>query len=273
MNTINLLKDLLKKENIHLAGVIPAAELSIINPRLMPESIDIKCCIVFLVPYKTDDEPEGDNEISLYARSMDYHIYFSRLYERLLPALDKTFYGEHFFGFADRSPVNEKLAAAKAGLGVIGRNSLLINEEYGSYVFIGSVLSTLEVEASVAKISSCKSCLECMRACPVKAITENGIRPELCLSHLSQKKTLSQEQLLLLRKNKIVWGCDICQTVCPLNKDTKTTQDNFFKNNRIDSIDEEAIRDMPDEVFGNYAFCWRGKNVILRNLNNIKKSV
>jgi epoxyqueuosine reductase QueG len=188
--------------------------MTVINARLMPDA-EIKSCIVFLVPYRTEYMIRDNYGISLYARSQDYHRFFGELYGRILPFLEALFPGEKFFGFADHSPVNEKLAAAKAGLGRIGRNSLLINEKYGSYVFIGSLLTTLPLPAAVREIKGCDNCGVCADFCPVKAIGGKGIAAEKCLSHISQKKSKNENELALLRKNNIVWGCDICQTDAP----------------------------------------------------------
>lgn len=265
------IKEIFQNEKIEYIGVIPADEMTVINERLLPD-FDIKSCIVFLVPYKTDYEIKDNYGISLYARSQDYHFYFTELYSRIIPRLSELFPNEKFFGFADHSPVNEKLAAAKAGLGCIGRNSLLINEKYGSFVFIGSLLTTLPLPATENEIKGCMNCGNCVRCCPVQAIAEKGIVKEKCLSYLSQKKNKNENELLILRKNNTVWGCDICQIQCPMNKNKALSDIEYFKQNRLNNVSEELINRMPDEVFKKYPFSWRGKNTILQNLKNLQKN-
>jgi epoxyqueuosine reductase len=265
---MNKIKNIFFHEKIEYIGVIPASEMTVINARLMPDA-DIKSCIAFLVPYKTDDTIRDNCGISVYARSLDYHTFFSELYSRIIPQLSMLFPEEIFFGFADHSPVNEKLAAAKAGLGCIGRNSLLINEKYGSFVFIGSILTTLSLPADIHDIEACDNCGLCVSCCPVHAIGERGIIPEKCLSYISQKKNKNENELHLLRKNNTVWGCDICQNRCPMNSKKKMSDIDYFKKNKLDNVTEELISSMPDEVFRKYAFAWRGKNTILQNLRNI----
>jgi len=262
------IREIFLSENIEYVGVIPASEMTVIRERLLPDA-EIKSCIVFLAPYKTDYEVKDHYGVSLYARSQDYHIYFSALYGRIIPRLSVLFPNEQFFGFADHSPVNEKLAAAKAGLGRIGRNSLLINEKYGSFVFIGSLLTTLPLPAAAREIQGCDNCEICVQSCPVQAIAEKGIVREKCLSALTQKKNKNENEWSIIKKHGAVWGCDVCQNVCPMNQNKARSKIDFFAQNRLDDISEALLVRMPDEVFKKYPFSWRGKETILQNLKNL----
>ncbi|OGO89467.1 MAG: hypothetical protein A2Y15_05780 [Clostridiales bacterium GWF2_36_10] len=253
-------------EQITQVGYISAKDMTIINPHILPEGVEIKSCIVFLVSYYYEDIIIDNLGVSIYARAKDYHIYFNNLYERILPILENICKRERFFGFADHSPINEKLAAARAGLGVIGKNFLLINKEYGSFVFIGSLLTTLALPEFVFEISPCTGCNLCVNSCPTGAITEKGINRERCLSHISQKKIKSDDELQLLKDNKTVWGCDICQNACPLNKNTKSTEIEFFKTDCLNNFSKCLIESMSEKRFRTYPFSWRGKEVILKNI-------
>jgi epoxyqueuosine reductase len=265
---VDKIKNVFSNEGIKHVGAIPGSDMNIINHHLLPKDAEIKSCIVFLVPYKTEDEVLDSYCVSAYARAMDYHSYFNKLYERIIPILENIFTGEQFFGFADHSPVNEKLAAATAGIGIIGRNSLLINSEYGSFVFIGSLLTTLSLPVQSSGIQVCSSCSRCVDACPAGAISEKGIIAERCLSSISQKKNKTPDELLLLKNNKTVWGCDICQNVCPLNSGKALTEIQYFHINRLNNITEELIETMSDDVFNTYPFSWRGKVNIINNIKN-----
>ena len=269
---IDFIKKVFTNQRINQVGILSAINLTIINPSLLPKDTVINSCIVFLVPYNVHEEVQDSLGVSVYARIRDYHIYFRELFERIIPALEARFPGERFFGYADHSPINEKLAAASAGLGVIGRNSLLINAEYGSYIFIGELLTTLSLLSCPQAIRSCGGCGLCLKTCPTKAIGQKGIIREQCLSHISQKRTVSEEELSLLRKSKIVWGCDFCQSVCPMNKGKNPAIDSYFTNKRLSNITEELITDMPEQVINTYPFAWRGRDVILRNIRNIGKT-
>ena len=120
-----------------------------------------------------------------------------------------AFFPENSFSaFVDNSPIPEVKTAALAGLGVVGENGLLITEEFGSWVFIGEIVTDLFIECEEREIKSCIKCGKCKKVCPAK---------NECLSAVSQKKgELSSEEERLLKENNIVWGCDICQEVCPL---------------------------------------------------------
>ncbi len=258
------MKNIFAAENITEYSSIPFNKEVVINPRLLPNT-DINSITVFLVPYRTSNIPADNYGVSAYARVKDYHKYMNELFKRIVPALKEKF-GVDFYGFSDHSPLNEKLCAAQGGLGVIGKNSLLINKKYGSYVFIGVLLSSLKVSSSTAVPKGCIGCNECTKHCPAAAINDRGINPKACLSALSQKKSITEEELHLLSKAGVCWGCDICQKVCPLNKKAVFSDIEYFNENYLGIISPKIVSDMSDEEYGCYPFSWRKKDVILRNM-------
>ncbi len=260
------MKKIFKSENITEYAVIPFDESLVINPRLMPKE-KINSIVVFLVPYKSECVPKDNYGISAYARVKDYHSYMKTLFGALVPKLSQKF-GANFYGFADHSPVNEKLCAAYGGLGVIGKNSLLINEKYGSFVFIGVCLTPLKTENKAKDILSCINCGKCTLCCPGQAITEMGIIGEKCLSGLSQKKKLTEEEQKKVTEAGLCWGCDVCQNVCPMNEKALFSPIDYFTDTYLDSISPELIESMNDEEYSMYAFSWRKKEVILRNMHS-----
>lgn len=259
------IKSVLNSEGILRVGMIDIADCDIINERILPNGIN--SAVIFIIPYRSQTEIANDG-FSEYARVYDYHTFCKHLYERILDKLSENS-GYKFYGFCDHSPVNEKLAAAKCGLGVIGRNSLFIDETYGSYVFIGSILTDAKNAQTTHEISFCEDCGKCIAACPNSAIIEKGIDRFKCLSGISQKKSKTTEEKELLKAHNIVWGCDICQNVCPHNKSAKISPIPYFKETRIPKIDKEFVLSLSDDDFKKYAFAYKGRKLVLDNIDFI----
>lgn len=261
------MESIFKSENITEYGQIPFDKSLILNERLMPHE-DIKSITVFLAPYFTGNTPDDNYGISAYARVKDYHGYMKGLFERIIPKLEEK-YQTKFYGFSDHSPLNEKLCAAMSGLGVIGNNSLLINKKYGSYVFIGILLSSLSSKNYPQEIMRCMNCGRCESACPGDAIKNGIISQEKCLSAISQKKNINEDEKKFISIHNVCWGCDKCQQVCPMNKNVQTTPIKYFEEHYLKNASPAIIEAMTDEEFNAYAFAWRKKQVILRNMHSI----
>ncbi len=265
-----MLRSFFENENIEFYGVLPFSACRLRRADLIERrglcAEDIRSAVIFLIPYYVDGEK---GNISLYARSGDYHFYSDGLFEKILPLLRARFGGE-FIGFADKSPIEETVAAATAGLGVIGDNGMLINEKYGSFVFIGEVLSTVAPEdlgfsGGIASAGGCLHCGACKRACPARS------RGGECLSALTQKKgALTEDEEAYIREYGSAWGCDLCQLSCPMTRRAIAggvqTPIGFFRENRISHLTEELLSGMSKEEFRFRAFSWRGKQTLLRNL-------
>lgn len=262
------IRAILAKEGITQVGFLPFREALVINPRLVPPGAE--SVILLLAPYDCG-EPFSDG-VSAYAHIDDYHRFFVELYARLCPALEKAFPGAKFWGFADHSPIHEKDASAKAGLGVLGCSSLLINPVYGSYVFIGSLLTDLAIPCQAQEVSYCSRCGACKAACPVGAVTDAGILADRCLSALSQKKRLTDEEKHLLAAHGVAWGCDRCQTACPYNQKRAYTSLPFFLAHRHGAYTAAEVEAMDDETFSRHAFSWRGRERIIENLRGLEQT-
>lgn len=262
------IRAILAKEGITQVGFLPFREALVINPRLVPPGAE--SVILLLAPYDCG-EPFSDG-VSAYAHIDDYHRFFVELYARLCPALEKAFPGAKFWGFADHSPIHEKDASAKAGLGVLGCSSLLINPVYGSYVFIGSLLTDLAISCQAQEVSYCSRCGACKAACPVGAVTDAGILADRCLSALSQKKRMTDEEKRLLAAHGVAWGCDRCQTACPYNQKRAYTSLPFFLAHRHGAYTAAEVEAMDDETFSRHAFSWRGRERIIENLRGLEQT-
>ena len=226
-----------------------------------------KCAVCCLFPYYSDDGKDAN--LSMYARGIDYHILAKEKLNALLSPFTDSFEVRVDIGPADNVEV-----AYKSGLGAIGKNRLLINENLGSYFFIGYALADFEIEPDSPVSGTCLSCNKCINACIGGALTDSGFDLNKCASHISQKKgELSENELAILKKSPLIWGCDICQSVCPMNNKPLYSMEEFTKN-RISSLKKEDLEGLTNkefaEKYGNYAFSWRGKAVLLRNME-IKK--
>ncbi len=264
------IKSELEKLNIELVSSIPLSECEITRPYLLEKKgIRDGSVIIFAVPYLAESKDKKSN-ISAYAISRDYHLFFASLFENLLNKLKDKYPDNNFAGFTDHSPINEIKAAAKSGLGVIGKNHLLITEKYSSFVFIGEIITDAILGSYAQEIEYCHNCGHCASACPV------GMDIERCLSSITQKKSeLNEEEISLIKKHGCAWGCDICQKACPytlkaINNGTIYTDVDFFKNERTPFLTSEIIEEMNDEEFKARAYSWRGKKVIKRNLEIIE---
>ena len=259
---IKEITQILENNDIERIGIINIDECEVINQRIMPEWA--KSAIIFCIPYRAESDAPNDG-FSEYARVYDYHNFSKNLYKTITNQLNDSF-NFNFEGFCDHSPINEKLAAAKCGLGFIGRNSLFFDNIYGSYVFLGSIITDYICDIKPCEIKTCDNCGLCIEKCPGKSIVERGINRDICLSAISQKKRKTSEEYEILKKHNIVWGCDICQSVCPHNKAAKIKPLPYFKETRIANINKEFIMSLSDEEFNKYAFSYKGRQIVLNNM-------
>ena len=231
----------------------------------LPENA--KSIIVFLFPYFTG-EFEKKN-ISKYAMITDYHLVANEYLKKFCEIFTEKFPENKFESFVDNSPLREVSCGAAAGLGVIGKNGLLINKEFGSYIFLGEIVTDLDLEIENSEIKSCINCGKCLESCPNKALQENSsIKTEICRSFITQKKgelsLWEQEEII---KGGLIWGCDICNDVCPMNKNCKITPIPEFIQSAIPFLDKENIL----ALLKTRAYNYRGEKTILRNYNLINQ--
>ncbi len=229
-----------------------------------------KTAFVCLFPYFSGYE---DGNLSVYAYSTDYHIVTRRKLKQICEFLFSAgaSYAE---GFADIGPSVDKNLAYAAGLGFYGRNTLMINPRLGSYFFIGYVLTDLPLEPDSPLEQGCAGCERCVEACPGGALN-GGFDITRCASAVNQKKgELSDEEAELVRRAGYAFGCDICQRVCPHNQNPPPPMPEFLEN-RIFNLTEDMFSGVSNrefkEKYGSYAFAWRGKNVLLRNIRILNK--
>jgi len=251
-----------------------AVSLSALAPRMSAAALrraeyelpGVGSLLVGVFPYFTDFLP-GD--IALYARGLDYHTVLRNRLTAAATQMSRDNPGKAFKVYVDTSPYPEVPAALLAGLGELGRHGLLITPRHGSLVFVGVIATTVAFH-SKAQLRFCHSCGRCVRACPVGALTENGLERERCLSELTQLRgALTAAQEAAIARNGMVWGCDVCQKACPKNRDLPVTQLPELRNDlirRFPPEDAALTQRAFKEKYADRAFSWRGVGPLRRNV-------
>jgi len=167
----------------------------------------------------TEGKGPHQGRIARYARGDDYHVVIKKRLHRLCDELTKIFPGETFRACVDTAPVLEREHAQRAGLGAVGKHTLLIDPGVGSYLFLGEVITTLPLAPSTpAEIDPCGSCTRCIDACPTDAITPWSVDATRCISYLTIEHRTAIDEGYHEAMGDWIFGCDICQEVCPHNQ-------------------------------------------------------
>jgi epoxyqueuosine reductase len=192
-----------------------------IEERLDPSRIlpSAKTVVVVLANYYREqpDHEIRQGKIARYAGGRDYHKVLRGDLNRFRKSIEESFAGVEVWCEVDTGPVLERYWAEKAGVGWIGKNTLLINKGYGSWCFIGILLVSLEIVPDMPHPFHCGTCTRCLEACPTRAILEPGVLDSnRCISYwtIEHRGDLPQEADL----HGWIFGCDDCQTVCPWNR-------------------------------------------------------
>ena len=250
-----------------------------IDPKLLLESV--KSIIVVGISYNTGYKTEINNNDTLYGKlssisyGEDYHNIVNEKLDLLATKIEESGVIFEWRKFVDTGPLLDKAIALKAGIGWQGKNTLIINEKYGSKISIGYLLTDIEmtefeVSNSNAQKVDCGECNICINACPTKALKgDYTMDSKKCVSYLTQTK----EEIPYELRSKMglqVYGCDICQLVCPHNKSVYLTEDkSYLPEKTLGLVDIEELFNMSksefQEKYGNMTGAWRGKNVLLRN--------
>ena len=232
-----------------------------------------KSAIVCLFPYYV--EHNGPSNLSRYTWGTDYHLVINEYLEKLTEKLQKMNTSAQFSIHCDTSPLADRYMAYLAGLGFYGKNNCFISPKWGSYVMIGTILTTLELEPNTPLAQSCIGCNRCITACLGQCLGHDEFKYDTCKSYLTQKKgDLTNEEETIIRKTPLVFGCDVCQEVCPHNQSIPATPIPEFQ--RIEPyIDINELETLTNKEFkakyGNRAFSWRGKKILMRNQNIIEE--
>ena len=260
------LSEILQKNHIDCFAALPLSACRVTKPYLLERAgITSGSAVILAVPYFTPACASPERNLSAYAVGRNYHAFFDALFEELLPLLKERYPEHRFAGFADHSPIAEIEAASRAGLGVIGKNGLLLTERYSSYVFLGELLTDAPLPYTLVEPRFCESCGLCQKICPMEKIGT-------CLSALTQKKgALDEAEIVALRRYGSCWGCDLCQEVCPhtvraIQSGSIYTPIPYFHENNIPRLNLAILDAMEEDEFQKRAYSWRKRETIRRNL-------
>ncbi len=210
-----------------------------------PHSIDVHS--------QQEAEPRG--WISRYAWGQDYHEVLRQKLKSLASSLPERFTEPHESRiYADTGPLHERVFARHAGLGWIGKNTLLLNSKLGSWFFLGVILTTLDIPSSLGPAQPpppdlCGSCTKCIDACPTDAFVEPYVMDaRLCISYLTIEHRTSIPENLREPMGLHVFGCDICQDVCPWNRRAPVTRSEEFQPRIFPRQKETHSTEMPTSV-------------------------
>ena len=178
-------------------------------------------------PYSTEESDASRAGIARYAWGDDYHDVIGRRLDALVgwmrEASPEAFDAR---AYVDTGPVQERVYAQHAGIGWIGKNTCVINPQLGSWIFLGEILCSLPLDPDVPSYDQCGTCTLCLEACPTRAIVAPGqLDSTRCISYLTIEHRGELPEPMVNAIGSHVYGCDICQEVCPWNQLAPTASD------------------------------------------------
>ncbi len=229
----------------------------------MPEAKSIVCIgLSYNTVYKPINDGRLRGKISSGAVGTDYHIIIKEKLERLRAELIPS---HNAMIFTDTGPLSDRAVAERCALGIRGRNGSIINKDIGGMFFIGYMLTDADFTAghkNTAYADMCGECDKCVKACPNSALDDGRCEHTKCISYITQKKgALTYDEYSAMGCS--IYGCDVCQRVCPHNAVYKEGESEYA------CPDIEKLLDMTEKEFmntyGRTAAGWRGRSVIKRN--------
>ncbi|WP_313962897.1 tRNA epoxyqueuosine(34) reductase QueG [uncultured Streptococcus sp.] len=243
-----------------------------IKPKLSLASAKTIISIAVAYPHKLKQQPQKTaykrGKFTPNSWGLDYHYVLQDKLDRLAKGIEELTADFEYKGMVDTGALVDTAVARRAGIGFIGKNGLVISKEFGSYMFLGELITNLDIEPDQPVDYDCGDCNRCVTACPTSCLIGDGtMNAKRCLSFQTQDKGIMD---LEFRKNikTVIYGCDICQICCPYNKG--------LDNPLATDIDPELAHPelLPflelsngqfKEKFGHIAGSWRGKNILQRN--------
>ncbi len=221
-----------------------------LDPRLLVEGS--KSVISLSYNYFPEEKLQNENfKIAKYAYGEDYHEVIKEKLRNLVAELQEEIGEFSFRVFVDSAPVLEKAWAKKSGIGWVGKNSNLITKKYGSFYFLAEIICDLDLVEDSPVTDHCGSCTKCIDACPTQAIiSDKIIDGSKCISYATIEL---KDQIPDFFKDKMddwMFGCDVCQDVCPWNRfSAPTLEEKFQPNSQLKNFTKQEWKDITQEVF------------------------
>lgn len=221
-----------------------------LDPSLLVEGAKSIICVA-LNYYPSLHQPHSHPQFAYYAYGKDYHDIMREMMRRLLESINRIT-PVNGRVFCDTAPILERYWAVQAGIGFIGRNTQLIIPGKGSYFFLGEIICDLELPASATvRDNRCGSCNRCIQSCPTKALCQPfTLDSQLCISYQTIENRGEIPANIANKLQNQVYGCDICQKICPWNRfasPNKTPQ--FSPSSDFLSLDKEKLQTLTPEFF------------------------
>lgn len=246
-----------------------------LNPTLLVD--DAKSVISLLLNYYPSEIQNTDSyKISKYAYGQDYHFVIKEKLQELLQTIQTEIGAVSGRAFVDSAPVLDKAWAAKSGLGWIGKNSNLLTQQVGSFYFIAELIVDLDLEYDYATTDHCGTCTACIDACPTEAIVSPYVVDgSKCISYFTIELKENIPQEMKGKMDDWIFGCDVCQDVCPWNRFSKSNNEPLFNPNPellyMTKKDwEEITEDTFKKVFKNSAVKRTKLDGLKRNIKFLK---
>ena len=241
-----------------------------LDPRLLVDNA--KTMIVFAANYYNPvNNLDNTFHFARYALGSDYHEIIKQKLKHIINDLNEKF-GINGRAFVDTAPILERYWAEKSGIGWIGKNCNLITRDYGSYVFLSEIIIDYELEYDKKHDDFCGRCTKCLNSCPTDAfVDEKVLDSNKCISYLTIEKRddFSQKESEMI--GNAIYGCDICQEVCPWNKFAKETQIEEFK--ARDLITEKSKTDWLNLDQESYQKAFKNSAVKRAKYSGIKRNI
>ena len=243
-----------------------------IKPKLSLASAKTIISIAVAYPHKLKQQPQKTaykrGKFTPNSWGLDYHYVLQDKLDRLAKGIEELTADFEYKGMVDTGALVDTAVAQRAGIGFIGKNGLVISKEFGSYMFLGELITNLDIEPDQPVNYGCGDCNRCVTACPTSCLIGDGsMNAKRCLSFQTQDKGVMELEFRKKIKT-VIYGCDICQICCPYNKGL----DNPLATEIDPDLSHPELLPFLElsngqfkEKFGHVAGSWRGKNILQRN--------
>lgn len=217
--------------------------------KLVPGAKSVISLLYNYYPEK-DLAREGEFKVAKYAYGKDYHFVIKDKLKTFISSLQEQIGDIEGRVFVDSAPVMERQWAAKSGLGWVGKHTLLINKEQGSYFFLAELILDIDLTPDGPIKDYCGTCTRCVDACPTDAITPYQLDASKCISYLTIELKDEIPAEFSGKMENWIFGCDICQDVCPWNRFSKPHQESSFDpHQQLGEMSRENWQELTREIF------------------------